>query len=103
MLVQGCSGDTCAVCDLLNRREPQHCELAAAQGVTPMDVIPVHLATVAEVERAEANTWADLYAAAPAEFADSAGLGYLEVGGALVLRWAATGRRYFSRTIGLDD
>jgi hypothetical protein len=42
-----------------------------------------------------------MYAAAPAEFAKTAGLGSREVAGTLVLTWAATGRRYFSRTIGL--
>ena len=34
-------------------------------------------------------------------WAAAAGLGTQEVAGALVFRWAATGRRYFSRTIGL--
>lgn len=53
------------------------------------------------VEAAEARAWADLYAAAPADFAAAAGLGTREVGGTLVLHWAATGRRYFSRAIGL--
>ncbi len=36
-----------------------------------------------------------------AEFAEAAGLGSRFLGGTLVLRWAANGRRYFSRTIGL--
>ena len=40
----------------------------------------------------------DVYAAAPAE---AAGLGSRFLGGMLVLRWLASGRRYFSRTIGL--
>jgi hypothetical protein len=39
--------------------------------------------------------------AAPADFAETVGLGFREVAGGLVLRWAATGRRYFSRAIGL--
>ena len=47
------------------------------------------------------RAWADSYAAAPESWAESVGLGTREVGGALVIRWAATGRRYFSRAIGL--
>lgn len=66
-----------------------------------MDATPVDLCTAASIEAAEARAWADLYAAAPAGWAAAAGIGTQEVGGALVLRWAATGRRYFSRTIGL--
>lgn len=73
-------------------------------GSSPMaliDTTPVDLNTVAVIEAAEARAWADSYAAAPPEFAEAAGLGYSEVGGALALRWSASGRRYFSRTIGL--
>src|SRR5437773_7624160 len=66
-----------------------------------LDATPVDLRTAAAIETAEARAWADLYAAAPADWARRAGLEAEEVGGALVLRWAATGRRYFSRTIGL--
>ena len=66
-----------------------------------MDVTPVDLQTAAWIEAAEARTWADLYAAVPPEWARSVGLESRTVGGALVLRWAATGRRYFSRVIGL--
>ena len=55
----------------------------------------------AAIEAAEARAWADMYAAAPPEFARAAGVRTREVGGALVLSWAATGRRYFSRAIGL--
>jgi hypothetical protein len=66
-----------------------------------LDATPVDLRTAASIEAAEARAWADLYAAAPAGWAEAAGLGTQEVGGALVLRWAATGRRYFSRAIGL--
>ena len=55
----------------------------------------------ASVEAAEAGAWADLYAAAPADWAAQVGLGTREIGGTLVLHWAATGRRYFSRAIGL--
>ena len=47
------------------------------------------------------RAWADLYAAAPADWAESVGLHTRELGGALVISWAATGRRYFSRAIGL--
>ena len=72
-----------------------------SEAVITIDTSPVDQATAAEIESAEGQTWADLYAAAPAEFAESAGLGSSEVGGAVVLRWAATGRRYFSRAVGL--
>ena len=66
-----------------------------------MDTTPVDQVTAAAIEAAEARAWADLYAAAPAEWAAEVGHGTTEIGGALVLRWAATGRRYFSRAIGL--
>jgi hypothetical protein len=66
-----------------------------------MDTTPVDRRTAAAIEGAEARAWGDMYAAAPADFARSAGVGTSAVGGALVLRWAATGRRYFSRVIGL--
>jgi hypothetical protein len=66
-----------------------------------LDVKPVDLRTAASIEAAEAGAWADLYAAAPAGWAEASGIGAQEVGGALVLRWAATGRRYFNRAIGL--
>ena len=66
-----------------------------------MDTAPVSLATAAEIETAEARSWADLYAAAPANFALGAGLTTRKVRGTLALSWAATGRRYFSRAIGL--
>jgi hypothetical protein len=68
---------------------------------TGIETIPVNLATAAAIESAEARAWADLYAAAPARFAEQAGVSWREVQGALVLSWAATGRRYFSRAIGL--
>src|SRR5436305_1009153 len=64
-----------------------------------LDTTAVDLRAAASIEAAEARAWADLYAAAPAGWAAAAGLGTQEVGGALVLRWAATGRRYFSRAI----
>jgi hypothetical protein len=66
-----------------------------------MDTTPVGRRTAAAIEGAEARAWADLYAAAPASFARAAGVGTSAVDGTLVLRWAATGRRYFSRAIGL--
>jgi hypothetical protein len=66
-----------------------------------MDTAPVDPAAAAAIEAAEARAWADMYAAAPAKFAEAAGVGVREVGGALALSWRATGRRYFSRTIGL--
>src|SRR2546430_14565131 len=66
-----------------------------------LDTTPVDLRAPAAIEAAEARAWADLYAAAPAGWAEAAGIGTQELGGALVLRWAATGRRYFSRSIGL--
>src|SRR5205809_7916983 len=66
-----------------------------------LDATPVDLRTAAAIEAAEARAWADLYAAAPADWAEAAGLGAQELGGAFVVRWAATGRRYFSRSIGL--
>jgi hypothetical protein len=66
-----------------------------------MDSAPATWGEAAAIEAAEARAWADMYAAAPAEFAEAAGVASSEVAGALVLRWAATGRRYFSRVIGL--
>ena len=66
-----------------------------------MNTDAIHLDTAAEIEAAEAQAWRDLYAAAPAEFAAAAGIHTREVAGALVLHWAASGRRYFSRAIGL--
>ena len=66
-----------------------------------IDTTAVALAQAAAIETAEMDAWADLYAAAPADWAASAGVDARVVGGALVLSWAATGRRYFSRVIGL--
>jgi hypothetical protein len=71
-----------------------------AQAAT-IDTTPVDLGTAASIEAAEATAWADLYAAAPRAWADEVGLGTRRVGEALVIRWAATGRRYFNRAIGL--
>ena len=72
-----------------------------AADTTVMDATAVGAATAAAIEAAEARAWTDLYASAPAEWAAEAGLGSTEIGGACVLHWAATGRRYFSRGIGL--
>jgi len=66
-----------------------------------IDTAPVDLRAAAAIEAAEARAWADMYAAAPADWAASVGLGSREIGGALVLSWATTARRYFSRAIGL--
>ena len=66
-----------------------------------IDSSPVDLRTAASIEAAEARAWADLYAAAPADWATDVGLATRKVAGALMLQWAATGRRYFSRVIGL--
>jgi hypothetical protein len=66
-----------------------------------VDTTPVDRATAVEIESAEARAWADSYAAAPREFARKAGLGFRWVGDTLVLSWAASARRYFSRAIGL--
>src|SRR5256714_5349782 len=66
-----------------------------------LDMTPVDLRTAAAIEAAEARAWADLYAAAPADWSAAAGLAAQELGGALVVRWAATGRRSSGRTIGL--
>jgi hypothetical protein len=69
--------------------------------VARIDLTPVDQATAAAIETAEMRAWADCYAAAPADWARRAGLGTRTIGGALVISWAATGRRYFSRVIGL--
>ena len=66
-----------------------------------IDTAPVDAQAAAAIEAAEARAWTDVYSAAPAESAAEVGLGFREVAGALVIQWAATGRRYFSRAIGL--
>ena len=66
-----------------------------------MDTTPVDDDTAATWETAEARAWADLYAAAPAEWAAGAGQGTRWFGDTLAIHWAVTGRRYFSRAIGL--
>jgi hypothetical protein len=75
--------------------------MMSATRAATIETTPVDRRTAAAIEGAEARAWSDMYAAAPAEFAAAAGVGTNEVAGALVLCWAATGRRYFSRTIGL--
>jgi|SRR3954451_1536265 len=55
----------------------------------------------AMIESAEIDAWEDMFRAAPPEFAEAAGVTARRVAGALVIEWAATGRRYFSRAIGL--
>ena len=67
----------------------------------PMDSAAVNMAAAIAIEAAEAQAWADLYAAAPAEWAAEAGVGTEWIDGTLVLHWKATDRRYFSRAIGL--
>jgi hypothetical protein len=69
--------------------------------MTAIDTSPVDLRAAAAIEAAEARAWADMYDAAPPEFAHDAGVSTRTVAGALAITWAATGRRYFSRTIGL--
>jgi len=66
-----------------------------------IDTSPVDLSAAIAIEGAEARAWNDLYAAAPAAWAEAVGLDTRGVAGAVVLSWAATGRRYFSRAIGL--
>jgi hypothetical protein len=66
-----------------------------------MDTSPLERQAVAAIEAAEARAWLDLYSAAPQDWAAEAGVGSRRVGETLVLRWAATGRRYFSRAVGL--
>jgi hypothetical protein len=83
----------------LGLRGERRCSQPRGDGL--MDTTPATQEEAAAIEAAEARAWADLYAAAPAGFAQAAGLGTRDVAGALVLSWAATGRRYFSRVIGL--
>jgi hypothetical protein len=66
-----------------------------------MDTTPVDDDTAATWEAAEARAWADLYAAAPADWAAEAGHGTRWFGDTLAIHWAVTGRRNFSRAIGL--
>ena len=76
-------------------------EQAIATTGRPMEARPVDPATAVRIEAAEGRAWVDCYTAAPLDFAAEVGLGSREVGGAAVLAWAASGRRYFSRAIGL--
>ncbi|MGZ6707657.1 MAG: hypothetical protein ACXVFN_12040 [Solirubrobacteraceae bacterium] len=75
--------------------------MSALRAAAAMDAAPVGRPAAAAIEAAEARAWEDMYGAAPPAFARAAGIGTRRVAGALVLRWAATGRRYFSRAIGL--
>ena len=75
--------------------------LKMATTVSEIDTRPVTLRVAAAIEAAEADAWDDIYAAAPAGWAEGVGIDAHRVGGALVLSWGATGRRYFSRVIGL--
>ena len=75
--------------------------MASGQAVQEIDTSPVSAAQAVAIEAAEARAWEDLYAAAPREWAAEAGLRTSRVGETLVIGWAATGRRYFSRAIGL--
>ena len=74
-------------------------EQAIATTGGAMEPRPVDLATAVRIEAAEGRAWVDCYAAAPPGFAAEAGVGSREVGGAAVLAWAASGRRYFSRAM----
>src|SRR5919204_3577672 len=75
--------------------------MMSRQIVYAVDTTPFDRATGAAIEAAEARAWTDLYAAAPRHWAAEVGHGSREIGGACVLHWVATGRRYFSRAIGL--
>jgi hypothetical protein len=68
---------------------------------TTIDTAPVGPSEAAAIETAEARAWADVYAAAPVAFRDEVGIDTTRIGRALVIAWAASGRRYFSRSIGL--
>ena len=72
-----------------------------ATSVSEIDTGPVTLRVAAAIEAAEANAWHDVYAAAPEDWASEVGIDSYRVSGALVISWAASGRRYFSRVIGL--
>ncbi len=52
-----------------------------------IDTTPVDYATAATWEAAEARAWADLYAAAPAEWAAEVGLGTRWFGETLAVHW----------------
>jgi len=69
--------------------------------VATIDAGPISRSAAAAVEAAEGRAWFDLYGAAPAGWAAEVGLAVEEREGTVVLRWAATGRRYFTRAIGL--
>jgi hypothetical protein len=66
-----------------------------------IDTTPIAPGQAAAIEAAEAHAWSDMYSAAPTHWAAAAGLGLRWIDGSLALCWAASGRRYFSRAIGL--
>src|SRR5436190_12265466 len=68
---------------------------------TTLPQLTIATAEAAAIETAEARAWADVYAAAPAAFRQAVGMDTTEIAGARVIRWTASGRRYFSRAIGL--
>jgi hypothetical protein len=75
--------------------------MPSASRESAIDTTPIGRREAARIEAAEARAWADLYGAAPPDWAAAAGLRTRMVGETLVLHWAATARRYFSRTLGL--
>jgi hypothetical protein len=75
--------------------------MSVRAGLAVMDTTAVALDEAAAIEAAEVRAWADMYAATPHAFAQRAGIDVSRIGGAIVLRWRATGRRYFSRVVGL--
>ena len=66
-----------------------------------IDTTPLARTQAAAIELAEARAWADVYAAAPEPFRRDVGMETAWISGALVIAWRASGRRYFSRAIGL--
>ncbi len=75
----------------------------SAPAAAAMDTRPVDDATAAAIESAEARAWADLIAAAPADFAARVGLRAERVGRALAIGCVGGGfdRGLFNRPIGL--
>src|SRR5690348_18109846 len=66
-----------------------------------IDTTPASRQETVAWERAEARAWPGLESAAPAGWAADVGLAARMTDDGVVLSWAATGRRYFSRAIGL--
>lgn len=75
----------------------------SAQAPAAIDARPVGAATAASIEATEARAWADLIAAAPADFAARVGLRAEPVGRALAIGCVGGGfdRGLFNRPIGL--